>query len=76
MATENEELMDKCFPRHLHMGTARTKENNNDEEEEASRKEQTWKEAKYSQNKEVPRPSYSLGLPSPWDHYSPNQWMN
>ena len=39
------------------MGTARTKENNTDADEEASRKEQIWKEAKYYQNKEVPKPS-------------------
>ena len=38
MATENEELMNQCFPKHLRMGTARLKYDNETEEENKKRR--------------------------------------
>ena len=82
MAIENEKLMHECFPKHLCMGTSRTKEKIDTEEEDNDTEEEGKQKSKYGKKQSRYKitmsqlPSYSSGLTSPGDRYAPKQWMN
>ena len=69
MAIENEKLMQECFPKHLCMGTSRTKEDNDTEEEGKQKSKYGKKQSRYEITMSQ-LPSYSSGLTSPGDRYA------
>ena len=74
MAIRNVELMQECFPKHSHMGTAKMKYDK-ETEEEVRREERVWKEVKRSRKKKKsPKGvNHSSGLPPPRGLYAPKQ---